>query len=279
MILRHDFSGHAVDIRTDGQWGVGAEILLRRDGQFQGTTINKATESIPSKASLTESSGYYSKKWFTRKGFEDARKYYERLIIQYPYHQRAPHGINSLDFYPAMFGLWIYVVQEEAKVTINARARKRYREQDGTDSDNAMSGLSDTSEPEDPILPDSSADRADLVEARKIAARMDSLMVSPPFSDNVELLRLRAMVALWIADICRVTSDDGSFRDPRPEADQGGIETTDEELANTGYEGRPDGARTSNTERTVALAQAEEIFKKLRAQGTNAEIGSEGIAT
>ena len=41
----------------------------------------------------------------------------------------------------------------------------------------------------------------ELEQAQQIAARMDEIIVSPPYSDSPELLELRGMISLWIADL------------------------------------------------------------------------------
>lgn len=197
LILRDEFSGVPVDVRTQGRWGIGAEILLRRDMQNE-TLQNGSQQGID--RHTTEP----LKPWFTRKGFEEAKSYYERLILQYPYRRSAPNAVGPLDFYPAMFGLWIYIVQEESK---SARAESEnsgngWDSSDGgqEDDDVSMSGDISTQRKKN-AAPVSQIRERELEEAQQIARRMDEVMVSPPYSDSVELLRLRGMISLWIGDL------------------------------------------------------------------------------
>ena len=191
LILRDEIGGNPLDIRAEGRWGVGAEVLLR-----QGTHIdyskNKSSTARANSVENLRKSERGSPTWFTRKGFEDAKKYYERLIVQYPFHKLYPGAVSALDFYPAMFGLWIYVVHEESKFNNEPPEE---------------SSVSEMSHAEDSMLPetrppfDLALKQRTLEQAREIAIRMDSCMTTIPYSDDVELIRLRGMVALWIADL------------------------------------------------------------------------------
>ncbi|PGH06784.1 hypothetical protein AJ79_06425 [Helicocarpus griseus UAMH5409] len=194
LILRDEFRGHSVDIRTGGRWGIGAEILLWSDGNEDGS-------NLPPR-----------RRWFTRKGFERAKSYYERLVLQYPYRKSAPRALGPLDFYPAMFGLWISLVQEESQA-----ARETVMDlEEMDDSHSAQDNMSISSDV--PPRKNNQKDgavaetrRKELEEAQQIAAQMDELLISPPFSDSYELLRLRGMVSLWIADlyVSSVSLEDG----------------------------------------------------------------------
>ena len=112
MILRDEVAGRAVDIRAEGRWGFGAEILIRQDAQREHRSRELFSSSSVEQDRVLEQPLL----WFTRKGFEDAKRYYERLIVQYPFYKQNPGAVNALDFYPAMFGLWICVVHQEARL-------------------------------------------------------------------------------------------------------------------------------------------------------------------
>ncbi|KAL4807101.1 extracellular mutant protein 11-domain-containing protein [Aspergillus unguis] len=197
LIIREQFGGKSIDVRSEDRWGIGAEILLRKDRQMTNESPGGGTTSSDDPARA----GASSKLLFTRKGFEDAKAYYETLIIQHPYQKTAPNATSALHFYPAMFGLWIYVAQEESEA-----ARKALDEQDPAE-------IRETLEDED-IEGDDRDDwllkhqrltagirTSELAEADRIAARMDGILTSPPYSDSPELLELRGMVSLWIADL------------------------------------------------------------------------------
>ncbi|KAF3480827.1 uncharacterized protein GIQ15_06174 [Arthroderma uncinatum] len=199
LILRDNFGGHPADVRSAGRWAVGAEILLWKD-RSQGESEDAVDQS-------GKVGG--SRKWFTRTGFERAKEYYERMIIQYQYRKVAPDALGPLHFYPAMFGLWISVSQEESQ---HARGKTELAgSSDGFDAgeDDYYDRMSVTSGDigERKLTLDqrtkihTAARMKELEEARQIATQMDELLVSPPFSDSHELLRLRGMVSLWIGDL------------------------------------------------------------------------------
>ncbi|OAX81200.1 hypothetical protein ACJ72_04458 [Emergomyces africanus] len=207
MILRDEFGGHEMDVRNGGRWGIGAEILLWND---QDETAEPST-SIGIGHDDQSNCNYPSRRrWFTRRGFERAKGYYERLVLQFPYRKSAPRALSPLDFYPAMFGLWISLVQEESQSALEAASDivdgQDMHDFDGTFKDDSKSISSDM-----PHQARSSRNRKgdiiakarhkELLEAEQIAAQMDELLISPPFSDSYELLRLRGMLSLWIADL------------------------------------------------------------------------------
>ena len=168
MILRDEIGGHTVDIRTHARWGIGAEILLQRGNPPQ--SVGK-------------------RQTISRSGFELARRYYERLIVQYPHHKLGPakFSYDERDFHMALLGLRIYVAHQEGKML---------REGDPDEMG------------EDRMEPNHEAGvQRELGEARKIAQRMDNLMLSSLWSHHVEMIRLRGMVALWIADLAREAED------------------------------------------------------------------------
>ncbi|KAJ5569686.1 uncharacterized protein N7459_009116 [Penicillium hispanicum] len=186
LILREEFRGLPVDVRSEGRWGIGAEILLRRGQPEPAGNARDRSGSTPLP--------------FTKKGFAEAQSYYERLILNHPYSKSAPHAISALHFYPAMFGLWIYVTQEESN-----SARKNVMDDD--DSSDDMSVEEDSSVDFETRQSNKRQARIaairtqELEQAQQIATRMDMLLGSPPYMDSSELLELRGMVSLWIGDL------------------------------------------------------------------------------
>ncbi|KAI9865189.1 MAG: hypothetical protein M1813_002509 [Trichoglossum hirsutum] len=210
MILRADSGGRGVHLTKEGRWGVGAEILLRRDTEIsmlleekEGTVEQEDEEDSNWKPKHLGA-------WFTRQGFEKAKEYYERLSLQYQFRKWNPHSVSSLDFYPAMFSTWIYITQAEYKA---GQSGDRGWAEASPLRDDHLSGSELT--PSSPngqdrllllLLPPTNEKeclrKKTLKEAEDIAARMDELMVSPPYSDSLQLWNLRGMVSLWISDIC-----------------------------------------------------------------------------
>lgn len=212
MLLRSEVQGRPIDLRAKGVWGIGAEILMRRDAQV---AAERKTASRPNDSSGDEHSGVdrgdrTDDVWFSREGFDKARMYYERLILQYPYRRTAPHSVSSLDFYPVMFGLWIYSIQEEYRI-IKSRVEAR-GEEPGSDEDEQMYDIHNEQESVSPVTTDQGKAfqqhewledlrKSQLQQAEQVAARLDELLLSPPYSDSHQLIKIRGMMALWIGDL------------------------------------------------------------------------------
>lgn len=220
LILRDEIGGRALDIRAEGRWGIGAEILLRQGAQREQQTPMPQTDS-PMNGVESDMATYTAGPWCTRQGFEDAKRYYERLIIQYPFHKHAASAVSALDFYPAMFGLWIYVVQAESQLNTGQPHRQ-------VEVHKALQSNPPSPPDKGPLFSQSSKGRT-LEQAREIAARMDACMTTIPYSDDVELLRLRGMVALWLADLIDDLADGSSDADTVDDA--GGDHATEAERA------------------------------------------------
>lgn len=191
MILRTDIMGRPLDVRTHGRWGVGAEILMRK---FSPENITD--EQL------------YNKTIISDEGFEAAKDYYERLILQFPYQKTNPNAISSLTFYPAMFGLCIYEIQQNCRLAYE-RTRKDSPEVEHSDSELGLNG--------DQEEETSAIKRSELASAASLAARMDELMLSPPFDTYPSLLQLRVSIALWLADLYRTTADSDNDDDENKE--------------------------------------------------------------
>lgn len=170
LIMRSEISGQFIDIRATDLWGIGAEILFRQHPE-------------PTKS-------------YSLRGFESARSYYEKLIIRYPYHRNSPNSVNSIDFYLAMFSLWIYVSQAERSCD----------NEDGGSPHNALA--------------------QELREAAEISSRLEKVTAQSPFSDDEQFKRLKADVKLWHANLERNHREYSPVAANTPEdnlaADQGG---------------------------------------------------------
>jgi hypothetical protein len=171
LILRTQISGTPIDPRNHGRWGIGAELLLHR----QTGDIEQNKQSF-----IDETSPY------TEEGFELAREYYERLIVQHPNRKHVPRAIDEVTFYE---------VCERCK-----RARRRFEAEHGAST--SSNHLADESMTSDDARVDASVLAAtELLHAKEISDRLDQLIVSPPFDKHADLLQLRGMVGLWLADL------------------------------------------------------------------------------
>lgn len=258
MILRTQIAGVPIDTRNHARWGIGAEILLRRNAQPHS---NKIQDPEDNKQSTRHQNDIY-----TEEGFELAREYYERLIVQYPNRKHVPYAVDDRTFYPAMFSLWIYEVCEKSK-----RARQQHEEgMSKTDSESA-------SIDEDTTMDYSLDAHAHLIaikteelrRAREIADRLDQLVVSPPFDKDANLLQLRGMVGLWLGDLIFESESSG-------EGDAWELGLEDEESSNVDV--RTERLRRytdSRTEFQQALDYFERAFQASGRRLTEHIIGAE----
>lgn len=192
LILREEFRGIPVDVRSEGRWGIGAEILFRR-GQLETTADTSHSSRNPANAMKNVTFP------FTHDGFIQAKEYYERLILNHPYSKTAPHAISALHFYPAMFGLWIYVAQGRSKMAVKNVLDHRESPDEHSDEEGSSTDSSRGSNKQHSRI--ATIRVQELEQAQQIATRMDQLLGSPPYSDSPELLELRGMVSLWIGDL------------------------------------------------------------------------------
>ncbi|KIW91815.1 uncharacterized protein Z519_07785 [Cladophialophora bantiana CBS 173.52] len=173
LMFHEDIVSKSAAVRTQGYMGIAAEVLLR-NGTAREPTPNRGLSALP----------------FTHEGFEKAKLFYERLIVRHPYHKSWPEAVNAVDYYLAMFNLWIFAVQAE------------YTDESTAHEDDESDVESTTSSPRaGGFLNLSSKKVRELEQANRIASRMDTCMATVPYMDEAELIRLRAMVALWIADL------------------------------------------------------------------------------
>ena len=291
MLLRSKYGGRSINFCSEGRWGIGAEILLRRDQQLQqrrremaakhrrerdhGQDLGIGDEGEEETAAATSRAeeddlNLGEGEWMTLSSFQLAKEYYERLILQYPYRHHRPSSTNPLDFYPALFGLWIYATEAAYKSAIT-----RSRTAGGLPADysNNSSMLDDTLEPRSsPPQPQEPSEgayarHANVVEearqqafdeAVKIAARMDEAMASPPYSDNAELLNMRGMLHLWVGDLMVPETD--AFRDDWE------VEEEDVEERLRRWQRRGEAAKALE-ERRSEVERAKMKFRKVEAMG------------
>ena len=193
LLIRTETAGRGIDVRRNGRWGIGAELLMRRS--FQPQPRREDRESVGSDdetASMEEDKGTTESPLFSDEGFKLAREYYQRLILQYPHTWRTQHSLNATSIYPALFNIWIYEVQDRS-----TRARRNLENSE----DLSLAHDSDIREAWSRSSQLESIRKQELEQARPIAERMDELLFKPPYDAISSLLQLRGMVALWMSDL------------------------------------------------------------------------------
>lgn len=202
ILLRMRVATGSLTLRTHDHWGLGAEILYQQHSQLNSNTAGREGEPLVSGNNKNEDSPLKSFYWFNPEGFREAQEYYERLILQYPYQKQFPNLVNALDFYPAMFGLWIYSVQQQHEFKLQHRGEPdpkiKKQPSDVAQSDEKPLALGLEIE-EDPRLAEAHTVYVD--RAREIQNQLDVLLLSPPFSDNARLCSLQSMVNQWVSHI------------------------------------------------------------------------------
>lgn len=217
LLIRTEIAGRGVDVRRNGRWGIGAEVLMRRnaeaptpeenDGDDGRESLDSEDEAyVRSRVAGSESSP------FSDQGFKLAREYYERLILQYPHTPRTQNLFNALTVYPALFNVWIYEVQDRSNRARSKLSNLHYSLEDSNNEEDNFDERNNNNITLNRIRTE------ELQAALPIAERMDQLLLSPPYDTSTILLQLRGMVALWIADLYSELAD-LEERDVAPDGD------------------------------------------------------------
>lgn len=217
ILIRDQFWGKPVDIKTSGYWAIGAELLMRSSEARREAYDDEGRED----GEAGEGREGKEERWGSKEGWQRAKAYYEQLIIQYPYRRQFHRNTNAMDFWPAMLGCEIYGIQWEQKEGL----RNIEKGDLGLDESEDESGPSEESDDrrsdEDDM--DHAARRGLARRARRenekkwqakeevrlktlgaseaVAERMDTLMSNHPYIDSRVFLKLRAMLALYIGDL------------------------------------------------------------------------------
>lgn len=174
LLVRSHVDGRKVDLRNQGYWGLGAEILMR-GGE---------------RPAEVENGGEGKKRWGSVQNMVLVRRYFEDLIQLYPYNRLHTDSTSALDYYPVLFSCEVYNVHVELEMAL------RRVEEEGED-DGQM--IDEYEAPEKRVKEE--LRRGALEVMRGVAGRMDELMLVLPYSKSLEMLRLRGMIALFMGDL------------------------------------------------------------------------------
>jgi hypothetical protein len=198
MLLRTQMGGKAIDIRTSGYWGIGAELLARSLDPISDPRTKR--------------------RWGTGEGLQKAIAYYQTLINLYPHRRQNSDAVGALDFWPAMLGCKIYGIQleqREALLRVADAEEMEGAEESMEDSDGEFqhNGVYDRFvadevrrtrrrqrreerrwERRDEIR------RTALRASEEIAATLKDLMLSKDYYSH-SLRRFRGMLALYVGDL------------------------------------------------------------------------------
>lgn len=216
ILIREQFWGQPIDIRESGYWAIGAELLTRSADRRAHDDSEGSSDEQPQ----GEEASRGEKRWGSAEGWEKAKGYYEQLILQYPYRRQFQRSTSAIDFWPAMLGCEIYGIQWEEKEGL-----RKLKVEEGSDREDEGHENGDTEEDgnaeedsgfaanhqriarrlrtrDDRIWQAREEIRLTALRASEaVAGRIDNLMSNHPYMDNRILLRLRAMLALYIGDL------------------------------------------------------------------------------
>lgn len=267
LLRRSEVRGKPVDLRRNGLWSLGAEILMR-DGedaqqQQQQQQPQEQEGEMPRRQQEQQ-----QRRWGAAANMPQLRAYLEGLIRQYPYNRLHPRSISDIDFYPILFGCEFYNTWVEHRLAVerveqDSEAWSDYDSDDiipveaYTDDylENEYNNHNNSDEFHAP--PHHHHHQQDLTGRERrlrqakaeaglraqetmldVANRMDALMENAPYKTNVEMLRLRGMVALYVGDLSMAPP-------PRTEEEE------------------EEGKRTRDEERD----RARRLFRRMRDQG------------
>lgn len=262
MLLRSQFNGRPIDLRSHGRWGIGAEILFQKTSQRLSVPTSRSDQNAYEDISESGDTSSAARMFFSREGFKAARDYYERLILHHPSRVSHPHATSSSTFYPAMFGLWIYEICERSRKARHeferVSARQSSRDSPSDDEDHTSSGHSSSSSNAGSKWRDLEMrlKNEELRQARELVDMLEPLLVSPPLDKNVDLLQIRGMVGLWIADLIAGSNPSAEEAQDR--------EVTDDERDSTEVWAEK---RSHNLAVKTEKAKAQEFFRRVEVVG------------
>ncbi|KAK4100812.1 hypothetical protein N658DRAFT_403178, partial [Parathielavia hyrcaniae] len=219
LLARARVYGRRVDLRWERYWEMGAEVLMR-EGEDRSPRLGKRGVEWDGERESLEG---VEEEQEEEDRLARLKAYYGYLIQQYPYSKQHPASASSaLDFQVAMFS-----AEMEAAYAAHRRGLERLQRDGGWEDDMDME-MDVEEEPmeydfdrgrqgagEDAQVHLRGLSRRELRLREKeddlrlsalrrmvdVAQRMDTVMELVPFSRDQELLRLRAMGALYIGDL------------------------------------------------------------------------------
>ncbi|KFA49558.1 hypothetical protein S40293_02878 [Stachybotrys chartarum IBT 40293] len=191
LILQQRHNNIPTDVRKHRLWAIGAEILMRH-----GETPQQSADDNEAKAP--------PKRWGSAANMGRVKAYYETLIQQHPYDYHRPHAVSAVHFHFALLSCEIYNTHAEQVLALDRLHAHDVFDQEEEEDDDFPDQYEDDGEGRQQARLRAKEDRLRLQALetmRDIADRMDSLMQELPYSKNNDYLRLRAMAALYVADL------------------------------------------------------------------------------
>ncbi|KAL9095276.1 MAG: hypothetical protein Q9165_002532 [Trypethelium subeluteriae] len=255
-----------------------------------------------------EKSGEAPQSFFTFESFRQAREYYERLIVQHPQLRTGQKGILALDFYPAMMSLWVYEITQlsrRRKWELEQTLRHQQKDNDA-DADLQDSADEDEDETErdsrdsntgsprpshhasrraarratrrtrrtqrhDRALGLAEVASSDLRAVRLLTARLDELLLSPPYDTNAALLELRGHIGVWIGDLLVDAVPPPSLASPPPSPSSSPHSSRSSSSAGDESDGEDDEEEEDEDEAALEMRDPEVLEARREARRERAE--------
>jgi hypothetical protein len=212
LLVRADIYGKRVDLRSEGYWGLGGEILMTQGqhrqqewmagGEYEGQEEGEGEGE-------GRGGGKRTRRWGSAANMVDFTRYFEELIQLYPYSRLHPNSLSAQDFYPVLFSAEIYNIYSEFDMALD-----RVEDEDAADEefDTGMDADMEDDVERGWDSPSRGREgrwraakdklRLEALEAtRQVAGRMDELMQNLPYSKSLEMMRLRGVIALFMGDL------------------------------------------------------------------------------
>ncbi|KAH7133472.1 hypothetical protein EDB81DRAFT_694931 [Dactylonectria macrodidyma] len=201
LLLQLRPGGAFVDIRRHSLWAIGAEILMRQGEQPVDGARTDGDDGDGDSDDLAATPGGL-RRWGRAANMNKVKAYFDTLIQQHPYDYKHPRAVCAVDFWVAMLSCEIYNVHSEHMMALDrAEACAQDDSQLPFGADDSF-GSDEAEAREAPLQRKKEELRLQaLATMQVITKRMGTVMQESPYSKNSQLLRLRAMAALYIADL------------------------------------------------------------------------------
>lgn len=208
LLTKVEYHGRRCDLRRNGWWGIKGELLLQNstDDSVNGQPTTSRSVSF-SKESASQDA---SQPRFSEQGLRNAKDYYERLIVQYPYRRQRPKDVSAIEFYPAMINIWILLLQSRLRRCLeknpNLKSRRNSANATGsgaflTNNDYNVDRRTHSSNPSTVIQDGQRELNSTIQEVEELLERLQGLLLRDPFDRDGDMLGTHAMVSLWLADL------------------------------------------------------------------------------
>ena len=208
MLLRFQFKGEEIDLRSTGYWAIGAELLARSETRGRSEETSDSDEDSHSEVPAENGR---TTEWGTQSGRQRATEYLGKLILEYPPIPQYPASVSAKDFWLSMLGIEIYGIDFEHKRALKdigqMTATKLQAIDDHVDyaespAEAEERRLTERLEVEDQAWSERDQVRqATFTAAESLVMRVDELLGSTAYASNLSIIEIRAQLALYLADL------------------------------------------------------------------------------